>query len=262
MSTYVMTDSLTMLRRNLTHARRYPSMTIGTLAVPVVMLLLFGGVFGSALGGGISTGLGGGDYINYLAPGVILVAATSGSIATAVSVCVDATQGVMNRLRTMAVARSAILTGHVIGGVLQTLLSVALVIGVALLMGFRPNGDALEWVAAAGILTLLVFALTWLSAGFGLVARNAESASNMPTPLTFLPLLGSGFVPTDSMPAGVRHFAEYQPFTPIIETVRGLLMGTGIGSAWVLALAWCVVIALVGFLWSRRAFERRTNRPT
>jgi ABC-2 type transport system permease protein len=257
MSTYVMTDSLTMLRRNLTHAKRYPSMTIGTLAVPVVMLLLFGGVFGSALGGSVS----GGDYINYLAPGVLLVAATSGSIATAVSVCVDATEGVMNRLRTMAVARSAILTGHVIGGVLQTMVSVALVIGVALLMGFRPNGDVVEWLAVGGILVLLVFALTWLSAAFGLVARNAESASNMPTPLTFLPLLGSGFVPTDSMPAGVRHFAEYQPFTPIIETIRGLLMGTGIGSAWILALAWCVVIALVGFLWARRAFDRRGDRP-
>lgn len=256
MSAYVLTDSLTMLRRNLKHAQRYPSMTISTVAMPVLFLLLFGGVFGSALG----TGIGAGDYIDYLAPGIILMAATSGSVATAVSVSVDATEGIMNRFRTMAIARSSILTGHVAGGVLQTLTAITAVVGVALLMGFRPTATFVEWLLAAGILTLMTFALTWLAAAFGLVAKGPEAASNMPLPLTFLPLLGSGFVPTDSMPAGVREFAEYQPFTPIIETLRGLLMGTGIGNSGWLALGWCVVITMIGFYWSRSAFTKAARK--
>lgn len=252
MSTYVLADSLTMLRRNLKHSQRYPTLVISTVATPVLMLLLFAGVFGSALGAGI----GGGDYINYLAPGVILMAATSGSISTAISVSVDSTEGIIGRFRTMAIARSSILTGHVVGGVLQTMASIVLVVGVALLMGFRPNADAGEWLLAFGILTLMTFALTWLSAAMGLVAKGPESASNLPMPFTFLPLLGSGFVPTDSMPAGVRQFAEYQPYTPIIETLRGLLMGTGIGNSGWLALGWCVLITLVGFFWARSVFNR------
>jgi ABC-2 type transport system permease protein len=257
MSTYAMTDSLTMLRRNLKHLQRYPSLVISTVAMPVLMLLLFAGVFGSALGAGI----GGGDYIDYLAPGVILMAATSGSIATAISVSMDATQGIMNRFRTMAIARSSILTGHVVGGVLQTMLSIVLVVAVALLMGFAPNANVAEWFLAAGILTLMTFALTWMAAAIGLVAKGPEQASNWPMPVTFLPLLGSGFVPTDSMPAGVKQFAEYQPFTPIIETLRGLLMGTGIGSSGWLAVGWCVVISVGGFVWSRSAFTKAANRP-
>jgi ABC-2 type transport system permease protein len=252
MSTYVLADSMTMLRRNLKHLQRYPSLAISTLATPVLMLLLFGGVFGSALGGGI----GSGDYIDYLAPGVILMAATSGSVSVAVSVSMDSTEGIIGRFRTMAIARSSILTGHVIGGVLQTMGSIVLVVGAALLMGFRPNADVGEWLLAAGILTLLTFALTWLSAAMGLVAKGPESASNLPLPFTFLPLLGSGFVPTESMPNGVRQFAEYQPFTPIIETLRGLLMGSGIGNSGWLAIGWCVLIALIGFLWARSVFNR------
>jgi ABC-2 type transport system permease protein len=256
MSAYVLTDSLTMLRRNLKHAQRYPAMTISTVATPMIMLLLFAGVFGSALG----TGTGGGDYIDYLTPGVLLMAATSGSVATAVSVSVDATEGIMNRFRTMAIARSSILTGHVVGGVLQTMLSIVLVAGVALLMGFRPSATGAEWLLAAGILALMTFALTWLAAALGLLAKGPEQASNWPLPITFLPLLGSGFVPTDTMPAGVRQFAEYQPFTPIIETLRGLLMGTGIGNSGWLAVGWCVLIAAGGFLWARRVFTRAASR--
>ncbi|GAB3459716.1 ABC transporter permease [Actinophytocola sediminis] len=258
MSTYALTDSMTMLRRNLKHAQRYPSLPISTIATPVLMLLLFAGVFGSALGAGIGGSPGG--YIDYLTPGVLLMAATSGSIAIAISVSMDATQGVMNRFRTMAIARSSILTGQVIGGVLQTMTSIVAVVGVALLMGFRPDATPVEWVLAAGILILLTFALSWLAAAIGLVAKGPEQASNWPMPVTFLPLLGSGFVPTDSMPAGVRQFAEYQPFTPIIETLRGLLMGTGIGNSGWLAIGWCVVITVGGFWWARAAFARAANR--
>lgn len=251
---YALTDSMTMLRRNLRRALRYPSMTLTAAAIPIIMLLLFVFVFGNALGAGVTPS--GGDYVDYVAPGIILMAATSGAIAVAVSVCVDMTEGIVNRFRTMSISRAAVLNGHVVGGVIQTMVSVVLVIGVALLTGFRPNATPVEWLAAIGVLAMVVLALTWVSAAMGLVSKTVESASNAPTPLTFLPFLGSAIVPTDSMPTGVRWFAEYQPFTPIIETLRGLLMGTEIGSSAVLAVAWCVGLILLGYLWARSAYDR------
>ncbi|MER8041622.1 ABC transporter permease [Streptomyces sp. NPDC094032] len=257
---YAVSDSLTMLRRNLRHAQRYPSMTISTVVMPVMMLLLFNYAFGGAIGAGISGPGGGGAYIDYVAPGIILMAATAGAVATAVGVCVDMTEGIVNRFRTMSISRAAFLTGHVVGSVIQTLIAVALVIGVALAIGFRPDASPVEWLAAIGLLALLILALTWLAAGMGLVARTPGSASNAPLPLTFLPFLGSAIVPTDSMPTGLRWFAEYQPFTPVIETLRGLLMGTEIGSSGYLALAWCLGLALAGYLWARSAFGRTAKR--
>ncbi|MET9424599.1 ABC transporter permease [Streptomyces sp. NPDC006540] len=258
---YAARDSRTMLRRNLKKALRYPSLTVTVVAMPLVMLLLFNYVFGSALGNGIS-GLptGSGDYIDYLAPGIILMAATSGALTTAISVCVDKTEGIVNRFRTMPISHASFLTGHVVGSVIQTMASITLVIAVALLMGFRPSATPVEWVAAIGLLTLLTLALTWISAGIGLVAKNVETASNIPMPLTFLPFVGSAIVPTESMPTGLRWFAEYQPFTPIIETLRGLWLGTGIGSSAVVGLAWCVALSLVGYVWARRTFKAGIKR--
>jgi ABC-2 type transport system permease protein len=241
-----------MLRRNLKHALRYPAMTLMSLTMPIFILLLFVGVFGGALG----AGSGGVDYIDYVAPAIILMAATSGSVSTAVSISQDMTEGIINRFRTMAISRGAVLTGQVVGSVIQTMISVVLVAVVALLMGFRPTAGAGGWLAAAGLIALMALALTWVSAGIGLVAKTVESASNIPLPLTFLPMLGSGFVPTGSMPAGVRWFAEHQPFTPINETLRGLLMGTPIGSNAMVALAWCIGVTVIGFLWAQRAFYR------
>ncbi|MFJ8696729.1 ABC transporter permease [Streptomyces roseolilacinus] len=258
---YTVSDSVTMLRRNLKRALRYPAMTLSVVTMPVMMLLLFTYAFGGALGAGIGAApSGGGEYVDYVAPGIILMAATAGSVATAVGVCVDMTEGIVNRFRTMSISRAAFLTGHVVGSVVQTLVAIALVIGVALAIGFRPDATPVEWIAAIGLLTLLVLALTWLSAGIGLVARTPESASNTPLPLTFLPFLGSAIVPTDSMPTGLRWFAEYQPFTPVIETLRGLLMGTGIGTSGYVAVAWCVGLTLVGYLWARSAFDRSARR--
>ncbi|MFC8507342.1 ABC transporter permease [Streptomyces sp. NPDC057411] len=257
---YAVSDSLTMLRRNLRHAQRYPSMTISTVIMPVMMLLLFNYAFGGAIGAGIGGPGEDGAYIDYVAPGIILMAATAGAVATAVSVCVDMTEGIVNRFRTMSISRAAFLTGHVVGSVLQTLAAVGLVIGVALAIGFRPDASPVEWLAAIGLLTLLILALTWLSAAMGLVAKTPESASNAPLPLTFLPFLGSAIVPTDSMPTGLRWFAEYQPFTPVIETLRGLLMGTEIGTSGCLALAWCLGLGLVGYLWARSSFGRTVRR--
>ena len=255
---YAATDSATMLRRNLRHALRYPSMTISTVAMLVVFLLLFDYVLGGTLGAGLRGVVpGGGGYIDYLAPGVLVMTAAAGSVSTAVSVSVDMTEGIVNRFRTMAISRGSLLTGHVVGSLIQTILAMAVVGAVALLAGFRPENGPVQWAAAAGLLTLLAFALTWLAVALGMVADSPETASNLPLPLMFLPFLGSGFVPTSSMPAGLRQFAEHQPFTSVIDTVRALLMGGPVGGTGVIAVAWCAAIALGGYGWARLSFERR-----
>jgi ABC-2 type transport system permease protein len=258
---YALSDSATMLRRNLRHAVRYPSLTLIVAGIPVVLLLLFVFVFGGTLGAGLG-GVSGGraEYVDYVTPGILLIAVAGAAQGTAISMAMDMTEGIIARFRTMSIARASVLTGHVLGSVLQTMLGIAVVIGVALLLGFRPTADVVEWTAAAGVLALATFALAWLSVALGLVARSVETASNMPMPLILLPFFGSGFVPTDSMPAGLRWFAEYQPFTPLIDTVRGLLMGTPIGSSALMAVAWCAGIALAGYVWARSAYDRRAAR--
>jgi ABC-2 type transport system permease protein len=258
---YAATDSATMLRRNLRHALRYPSMTISTVALPVVFLLLFNYVLGGALGAGIrGVAADGGHYIDYLAPGILVMTAAAGAVSTAVSVSVDMTEGIVNRFRTMAISRGSLLTGHVVGSLIQTMIALAVVAAVALLVGFRPESGPARWAAAAGLLVLLAFALTWLAVALGMVAGSPETASNLPLPLTFLPFLGSGFVPTASMPVGLREFAQYQPFTPVIDTVRALLMGGALGETAVAAVAWCAAIALGGYVWARVSYERRPAR--
>ena len=261
-ASYAVTDSATMLRRNLRHMLRYPSMTLFLVGMPVVFLLLFvyvfGGTLGAGLGGPSTGGTGGGraEYVNYVTPGILLMAVAAAVQGTAISVAMDMTEGIVARFRTMAIWRSSVLTGHVLGSVIQSMLCVAVVAGVALAIGFRPTAGPVEWAAAAAVLVMVSFALTWLTVALGLVTRSVETARNLPMPLVFLPFLGSGFVPTDSMPAGLRAFAEYQPFTPVIETVRGLLMGTPIGSSAVIAGAWCAGITLAGYLWALTLFNR------
>jgi ABC-2 type transport system permease protein len=166
------------------------------------------------------------------------------------------TEGIIARFRTMAIARVSVLTGHVVGSMVQTLLAIVIVFAVALALGFDPNATALEWLALLGLLALVTFALIWLSVALGLVSKSVETASNLPMPLFLLPFLGSGFVPTETMPAAMRWFAENQPFTPIMETIRGLLLGTAIGDSAVLAVAWSVAIGLGGYLWAKRLFNR------
>jgi ABC-2 type transport system permease protein len=156
----------------------------------------------------------------------------------------------------MAISRASVLTGHVVGSLIQTMLSIAVVLGVAVVLGFRTSAGPPGWIAAIGLLALTTFAITWLCVAFGMVTRSVETASNIPMFLMLLPFLGSGFVPTGSMPAGIRWFAENQPFTPIMETLRGLLMGTPIGDSGVVAVGWCAAITLLGFLWARRLYER------
>jgi len=250
-------DSRTMLRRNLLHALRYPSMTIILVGMPIVFMLLFVYVFGGTLGNGLGGSTGGRSaYLEYVVPGILLMTVASAAQGTAISVAMDMTQGIIARFRTMAIARASVLTGHVLGAVIQALIGLAVVLGVAVLLGFRPTASPVEWLATLGLAALVSFALTWLSVALGMVTKSVEAASNLPMPLIILPFLSSGFVPTESMPGGVRWFAEYQPFTPIIETLRGLLVGTGIGHSGIVAVAWCAAIALAGFLWSKRLYAR------
>ena len=254
---YAVTDSVTLLRRNIKHILRYPTTAIAVAGIPIIFLLLFVYVFGGALGTSVA-GLGNGstDYVNYVVPGLIAMVAATGSLGTSTSVSVDMTEGVITRFRTMAIFRPAILIARVVASMIQTVFSMALVLGVALLTGFRPTANALGWLGAIGLLALVTFALTWLAVAFGLSAKTLDAASNAPFPLILLPFVGSGIVPTASMAPGVRQFAEYQPFTPIIETLRGLLMGTQIGSNALIAVAWCVGITVVGYVWAKKAFAR------
>ncbi|MGY1786605.1 ABC transporter permease [Geodermatophilus sp. SYSU D00698] len=256
-----LTDSRTMLRRDLRHAVRYPSLTLIVAAVPIVFLLLFVYVFGGTLGAGLGGPAGGrAEYVTYVVPGVLLLAVTGSAQGTAIAMAMDVTEGIVARFRTMSIARASVLTGHVLGAVVQTLVGLAVVVGVALLVGFRPDAGVPEWLAAVGVLAMTAFALAWLAVAMGLATKTVEGASNLPMPLVLLPFLASSFVPVGSMPAGLREFAEHQPFTPLTETLRGLLTGTAIGSsAWV-ATAWCAAIALAGYLWARRNYERRPAR--
>ncbi|MGN6634384.1 MAG: ABC transporter permease, partial [Oryzihumus sp.] len=194
-------------------------------------------------------------YVNYVIPGILLMTAAMAATGTAVMVATDMTEGIIARFRTMRISRASVLTGHVVGSVIQQVLSMAVLIGVALAIGFRPNATIVEWLAVAGLLTLFALATTWLSVALGLKSPTPEAASNAPMPLILLPFLGSGFVPTDSMPTVLRWFAEYQPFTPIMETVRGLLLGTSIGNSGVIAIAWCVGIGAVSYLWAKSIFS-------
>jgi ABC-2 type transport system permease protein len=250
-------DSATMLRRNLKRMLRYPSMTVTLVGMPVVFLLLFVYVFGGTLGAGLGEAVGGrAAYVNYVTPAIILMTVTSTIQGTAISIAMDMTEGIIARFRTMHIARVSVLTGHVLGSVIQAMFSLTVVIGVALLVGFRPEAGLGGWLATAGFLVVMTFALVWLAVALGQVSKTVESASNVLMPLILLPFLGSGFVPTDSMPAGLRWFAEYQPFTPIIETLRDLLMARPLGNnAWI-ALVWCAAIALGGYLWSKKLFNR------
>ncbi|MEV6319642.1 ABC transporter permease [Nocardia sp. NPDC051787] len=253
-TSYALADSATMLRRNLVRAKRYPSMTFGVIVMPTVLLLVFNFVFGGAL-----EKSSGGNYIDYLAPGMLLMIPAYMTVSVAVSVATDTTRGIVNRFRTMDIAQSAMLTGHVVGALIQALAGIAAMVAIAVLIGFRPNANLPEWIAAFALLALIMVALTWLSVALGLLAPNPESASNTPFPLVMLPFLGSGLVATDTMPVGLRQFAEYQPFTPFTETLRGLLMGTEIGNNGIIAIAWCVGITVVGYLWSSSIFRRQAR---
>ncbi|MET4636790.1 ABC transporter permease [Mycetocola sp. 2940] len=260
---HVVADSMTMLRRNLLHIVRYPGLTIFTIGGPVVFLLLFVVVLGGTLGAGLPgvDPAGGREaYLAYVMPGILLItiAGTAGGAATTVSM--DMTEGITARFRSMAISRAAVLAGHVLGNTIQAILAVALVLGVGWLIGFRPTAGPMEWLAAAGLITFISYAISWLGVAMGMQAKSVETASNLPLLLVLLPMLGSGFVPTESMPEWLQWFAEYQPFTPFIEALRGLLLGTPLNGYPALAIGWCIVITIIGYVWSMVIYERKSVR--
>lgn len=256
-TSYAVRDSATMLRRQLRHLQRYPAMTMMILAMPLIFLLLFVYVFGGTMGAGIGgPAAGRSGYVNFVTPGILLIAVAAGATATAVSIATDMTEGIVARFRTMAIFRASVLTGHVVASMIQALLSVAVVTGVALLIGFRPTAGPAGWFAALGITALFVLGITWLAVALGLVSTSVENASNVPMPLMILPFLGSGFVPPASMPAGLRWFAEYQPFTPVINAIRDLLFGHPAAHDAILAIAWGAGITVICYLWAVRRFHQ------
>ncbi|MDV6011017.1 ABC transporter permease [Haloechinothrix sp. LS1_15] len=259
--TLAMQDSATMLRRNLRRQVRYVSLVVFQFAIPIVFLLLFVYVLGGTMGAGLGDGPGSrAEYLDYVTPAVLLIAIVGVAQITPIMVAMDMTGGIIDRFRTMPIARVSVLTGHVLGSLIQTVIVVFAVLGVALLLGFEATAGPAEWVAMFGVVVMVALAITWLSVALGLAARSVETASNVPLPLILLPFLSSGFVPVDSMPAAMRWFAEYQPFTPIIEVFRGLLTASPIGNYGVIAVAWSAGIALLGYVWAKRLFNRASQR--
>jgi ABC-2 type transport system permease protein len=258
--TIALQDATTMLGRELKHTLRYPLLLVSTILVPVVMVLLFDYILGGTIGHGLGAAAHGAPYVDFLVPGILLMTVASGCGPTAINVNTDMTGGIIDRIRTMAVTRGALLAGHVGGSVVRALVATTVLTGVALLVGFRPKASVPDWLAVIGIVAAFSFALAWLSAALGLVAKSVAGANGSTLPIQFLlPFLSSTFVPADSMPAGVRWFAAHQPFTPVVESLRALLTGTPVGSTAYVALAWCAAIALVGYVWAQVAFGRGTR---
>jgi ABC-2 type transport system permease protein len=250
--TFALRDSATMLRRDVRHSLRNFSMTLSGIMTPTITLLLFVYVFGGAIGAGV-----GGSYINYVAPAIIIMTVGSGCATTAVNLVMDMSEGIVARFRTMPIARASVLTGQVIGSLIRTLISIDLVIAVALLVGFRPSAGPIQWILALGVTALFTFALTWMAVVFGLIGKTPAGANSLSLIFQLLlPFTSSAFVRPETMPTAVRWFSTYQPFTPVIDTLRGLLLGTPTGNSAILAVAWCVVLALAGYLSARAVYNR------
>jgi len=252
--TYAARDSVTMLGRNLKHIRRYPSLTLMLIGQPVLFLLLFVYVFGGTMGAGLPGGGGRSDYLHYISPAILIMTVASVALSTAIYIAKDATEGIIDRFKTMPIAKASVLTGHVLAALIQTAMALVVVLALALLLGYRPDAGVAGWLGAVGLLLLLGIALTWLCLALGLAAGSVETASNSPMFLVLLPFLSSGFVPTDSMPTGLAWIAEHQPFTPMIDTLRACLDGSSPGSAGWWAVGWCVLISVASYAWARRLF--------
>lgn len=256
---YAASDTLAMFTRQVKRVFR-SGYYMFTLGMPVVILLLFVFVFGSTLGAGITPGGDQQDYLEFVTPGIILFTIAGLMQMVSIAISQDMVEGIVARFRTMSISRGSVHAGHVWAGVAQGSVATAVTLLVAVLLGFRPTAGPVEWLGFVGVMLLIMLALIWFSVALGTVAKSVESASNLPMPFLLLPFFGSAFVPTDSMPAWLQWFAEFQPFTPFIETVRGLLLGTPIGWNGLLTVAWCLVIGVAGYVWSRYLYARKSVR--
>jgi ABC-2 type transport system permease protein len=251
MTTHVAGDTAVLLGRSLRHIRRSPDTVITATLMPLALLLLFVYVFGGAIRSGSQS------YVGYLLPGILLITIASGVAYTAVRLFSDMKAGIVERFRSMPIARASVLWAHVLTSLVANLISLALVIGVALLMGFRPSAGILDWIAVTGILALFTLALTWIAVIPGLSATSAEGAGAFSYPLIFLPFISSAFVPTDTRPGPARAFAEHQPVTSIVNTIRDLFGGQPVGAGIWVALGWCVGILAVAYLFATVSYRRK-----
>lgn len=242
--------SIVMLRRNLKHISRNPTSVFNAVLMPIVMMLMFVYVFGDAFNVGV-------DYVDYVTPGLMLLAVCYGLGGVAVAVNSDMTKGIINRFKAMDISSGAVLTGHVIASVLTNLIAIVALVGLAFALGFSPSAGLFDWLGVLGLIVLLGLATAWLTVALGLSAKSPETAGMAAIPLIMLPFFSSAIVPADKMGPGVKQFAQYQPFTPIIETLRGFLNGTPQAGDAIAAVAWCVGIALVGYLWASSTFRKR-----
>lgn len=244
-------DSMIMLRRNFKHTLRNPVAMFNAIFFPIIMMLMFVYVFGGAFN------VGGGHYIDYATPGMLMLALVYGLSATAIAVNSDMTKGIINRFKVMDVSRGAVLTGHVVSTVVRTMIALACIMGVAFAFGFRSDASFPQWLAAVGVLLLVVIGVSWLTVALGLAAKSEESAGVTTVPLIMLPFFSSAIVPVGKMGAGVREFAQYQPFTSIIESVRGFLFGAPNTGQTLAAIGWALGIAVLGYVWARSSFGKR-----
>lgn len=243
-------QSMVMLRRNFKHVARNPTTVFNAILMPIVIMFMFVYMIGDAFDVGV-------DYIDYATPGLMLLAVCYGLGGTATAVNSDITKGIINRFKVMDVSRGAVLTGHVVASVLTNVVAIAALVGVAFALGFGPSASFLDWLGVVGMVVLLGFAAGWFTVALGMAAKSPETAGMAAVPLVMLPFFSSAIVPAETMGPGLREFAEYQPFTPIIETMRGLLGGALSSGDAIAAIAWCVGIGLVGYLWARATFTKR-----
>jgi ABC-2 type transport system permease protein len=244
-------DMGVMLERSMRHIFRSLDTIITVTIMPIMFMLLFVYVFGGA----IQTGTD--NYVNYLLPGILLIAIASGIAYTSYRLFMDMQSGIFERFHSMPIARSTALWGHVLTSLVSNAISVLVIILVALIMGFRSSAGVLSWLAVAGILALFTLALTWIAAIAGLSATSVDGAGAFAYPIIFLPFISSAFVPTETMPSGVRAFAENQPVTSIVEAIRALLSNQPVGNDLWVALAWCVGITLVAYMFAMRIYKKR-----
>jgi len=243
-------DTIILFKRSMKHIQRSPDTIITVAIMPILFMLLFVYVFGGAIDAGTDS------YVTYMLPGILLIAIASGISYTAVRIFTDTQKGIVTRFHSMPVARSSVLWGHVLTSLVSNAISLAIIIAVALLMGFRSSAGILDWLAVVGILALFTLALTWLAVIPGLTAKTIDGAAAFSYPLIFLPFISSAFVPTSTMPAPVRAFAENQPVTAIVESIRALLAGQPVGADIWVALAWCIGIGIVAYVFAVRAYGR------
>ncbi len=251
MTTRFARDTSALTGRSLRHISRSPDTVITTLIMPIAFMLLFVYVFGGAIEHGA------GSYVGYLLPGILLITVASGISYTAYRLFLDVRGGIFERFQSMPIARSSVLWAHVLTSVVANVLSLTVVVLVALLMGFRTGAGVLGWLAVVGILVLFTLALTWLAVIPGLTATSVEGASAFSYPLIFLPFISSAFVPTESMPGPVRAFAEHQPVTSVVDTIRDLFSGQPVGDGIWIALAWCVGLLVLAYVIATRTYRRR-----